>query len=215
MASSSGSKSAVGPPKSLSREEEETKHKLTRNDPREIQKYYQNFYEKNIKDGQYTKTLEEMAKIYQIATVLYDVLTTVVPAEKVDDETARYAKEVEEKKKQGEHYNILPLYAVVVKSAIMKLPEIIAAIRALRNVNNLPMPIMPEDKDNSVFDILDWLSSVFGFQMANKIHEILFSNGHRVTGGTYQTAPHGEESFLRDVITPIYEVMRKEARRNK
>ncbi|KAI8008498.1 putative callose synthase 6 [Camellia lanceoleosa] len=27
------------------------------------------------------------------------------------------------------------------------------------------MPIMPEDKDNSVFDILDWLSSVFGFQL--------------------------------------------------
>ncbi|KAI8007137.1 putative callose synthase 6 [Camellia lanceoleosa] len=85
----------------IDKEEEETKHKLTRNDPREIQKYYQNFYEKNIKDGQYTKTLEEMAKIYQIATVLYDVLTTVVPAEKVDDETARYAIEVEEKKKTG------------------------------------------------------------------------------------------------------------------
>ncbi|KAI8008497.1 putative callose synthase 6 [Camellia lanceoleosa] len=47
------------------------------------------------------KTLEEMAKIYQIATVLYDVLATVVPAEKVDDETARYAIEVEEKKKTG------------------------------------------------------------------------------------------------------------------
>ncbi|KAI8007136.1 putative callose synthase 6 [Camellia lanceoleosa] len=29
------------------------------------------------------------------------------------------------------------------------------------------MPIMPEDKDNSVFDILDWLSSVFGFQRGN------------------------------------------------
>ncbi|XP_028097416.1 callose synthase 7-like isoform X2 [Camellia sinensis] len=301
----------------LEKEEEETKHKLTRNDPREIQKYYQNFYEKNIKDSHYTKTPEEMAKIYQIATVLYDVLLTVVPAEKVDDETARYAKEVEEKKKQGEHYNILPLYAVGVKPAIMKLPEIIAAIHALRNVDNLPMPTMPEDKDKSAFDILDWVSSVFGFQrgnvanqrehlilllanidvrnkhnesyvqldgatvqqlmdkffknyrswcdylhckshiriprgydsqqleliyiglylliwgeasnvrfmpeclcyifhnMANEIHEILFSNGHLVTGGTYQTAPHGEESFLRDVITPIYEVMLKEAGRNK
>ncbi|CAL5403980.1 unnamed protein product [Camellia sinensis] len=272
--------------------EEETKHKLTRNDPREIQKYYQNFYEKNIKDSHYTKTPEEMAKIYQIATVLYDVLLTVVPAEKVDDETARYAREVEDKKKQGEHYNILPLYAVGVKPAIMKLPEIIAAIHALRNVDNLPMPTMPEDKDKSAFDILDWVSSVFGFQrgnvanqrehlilllanidvrnkhnesyvqldgatvqqlmdkffknyrswiprgydsqqleliyiglylliwgeasnMANEIHEILFSNGHLVTGGTYQTAPHGEESFLRDVITPIYEVMLKEAGRNK
>ena len=40
-------------------------------------------------------------------------------------QTARYANEVEEKKKQCEHYNILPLYAVGVKPAIMKLPEVV------------------------------------------------------------------------------------------
>uniref|UniRef100_A0A5B7C4U4 1,3-beta-glucan synthase n=1 Tax=Davidia involucrata TaxID=16924 RepID=A0A5B7C4U4_DAVIN len=296
----------------LEKEEEGTKPQLARSDPSEIQKYYQNFYEKNIKEGEYTKKPEEMAKIYQIAKILYEVLRTVVPSEKIDDETQRYAKKVEEKREQYEHYNILPLYAVGVKPAIMELPEIKAALQALCNVNNLPVLKMPEDRD-----ILDWLSSVFGFQkgnvanqrehlilllanidirnknlanyaqldsstvqhlmdktfknygswcnylhhksnlkfpqgadrqqlellyialylliwgeasnirfmpecicyifhnMANEIHGILFSNVHHVSGGTYQTAPHGEESFLRDVVTPIYEVMRREARGNK
>lgn len=39
-------------------------------------------------------------------------------------QTQRYAKDVEEKKEQYEHYNILPLYAVGVKPAIMELPEV-------------------------------------------------------------------------------------------
>nr|GMC70335.1 callose synthase 7-like [Ipomoea batatas] len=39
----------------LEREEEETKPVLAKTDPREIQKFYQNFYEKNIRDGQQTK----------------------------------------------------------------------------------------------------------------------------------------------------------------
>ncbi|KAK2983367.1 hypothetical protein RJ640_017751, partial [Escallonia rubra] len=224
----------------LEREDEETKPQLARNDPREIQKYYQDFYEKNIREGQYTKKPEEMAKNYQIATVLYDVLKTVVPFAKVDLETQRYAKDVEEKREQYEHYNILPLYAVGPKPEIMELPEIRAALRALRNVDNLPMLRMPEDRDKSINDILEWLSAVFGFQkgnvanqrehlilllanidirsnknvevydlMASEIHGILFGNVQAVSGGTYQTTARSEGSFLRDVVTPIYEVMRK------
>lgn len=37
-------------------EGEETRPQLAKNDPKEIQKFYQNFCEKNIKQGQYTKT---------------------------------------------------------------------------------------------------------------------------------------------------------------
>ncbi|XWS41048.1 hypothetical protein CRYUN_Cryun17cG0047500 [Craigia yunnanensis] len=156
----------------LEKEEDETKPILAKNDPREIQMYYQQFYLKNIPDGQYTKKPEEMAKIYQIASVLYDVLRTVVPAARVDDETERYNKEVEKKKEQFEHYNILPLYAVGVKPAIMELPEIKAALRAIRNVEGLPMTSnSPDDihqeRIKPVNDILDWLSSLFGFQKGN------------------------------------------------
>ncbi|KAG5520395.1 hypothetical protein RHGRI_033092 [Rhododendron griersonianum] len=136
--------------------------------------------------------LDEMANIFQIATVLYDVLTTVVPGGKIED-------------------------------------EIKAAIQALHNVADLPML---EDKDKSVVDILHWLSSIFGFQegneanqrehlimllanidvrnhnntegsvlMAKEIHEIIFRKHHPVA--------RDRESFLRDVVVPIYEVIRK------
>ncbi|KAI3465923.1 hypothetical protein Pfo_022586 [Paulownia fortunei] len=301
----------------LEREEEDTKPILAKNDPREIQKYYQIFYEKNIREGQYTKKPEEMAKIYQIATVLYDVLRTVVPTSKVDSETQRYAKDVEEKKEQYEHYNILPLYAVGVKPAIMELPEIKAALRAIRGIDNLPTFQMTEEKERPVNDILEWLALRFGFQkgnvanqrehlilllanmdvrnkdlqayehldsntvqqlmdkilknyqswckylhctpnlecpwgdrrqqsqllyiglylliwgeasnirfmpecicyifhhMANEMYRTLSGDVQGVTGGASQIAPPGEESFLRDVVTPIYEVLLKEARKNK
>ncbi|CAM8896554.1 unnamed protein product [Rhodiola kirilowii] len=320
----------------LEREEEETKPQLAKNDPREIQTFYQNFCEKNIKEGIYTKKPEEIAKIYQIATVLYDVLRSVVPSHRVDDETERYAKDVERKREQYEPYNILPLYAAGVKPAIMELPEIKVAIRSLRNVANLPMPrnqdipdvptsIAATDgkKDKIIIDILDWLSSIFGFQkgnvanqrehlilllanidirnknledytqtaglfqldggtvqnlvdkifknyttwcdylhceshlrfpegaerqqlellyiglylliwgeasnvrfmpecicyifhqMANEVYGVLYSNGHPVSGGAYHSGPRSDDAFLRDVITPIYDVLRKEAWRNK
>ncbi|CAA0816289.1 Callose synthase 7 [Striga hermonthica] len=301
----------------LEREEEETKPILAKNDPREIQKYYQMFYEKNIREGQYTKKPEEMAKIYQIATVLYDVLRTVVPQSKIDEQTQRYAKDVEEKKEQYEHYNILPLYAVSVKPAIMELTEIKVALRAIRDVDSLPHFQIHEGKERTVNDILEWLALRFGFQkgnvanqrehlilllanmdvryrnlqnyehlnsntvqklldkifknyrswckylhippnlecplgdrrqqsqllyiglylliwgeasnvrfmpeclcyifhrMAHDMYGTLFGNVQHVIGGTYQAAPQREESFLMDVVTPIYEVMQKEVWRNK
>ncbi|KAH9706167.1 callose synthase 7 [Citrus sinensis] len=246
----------------LEKEEEETKPRLARNDPKEIMAYYQNFYNGKIKEGQYAKKPEEMAKILQIASVLYDVLKTVVPPEKVDDQTHRYAEDVQRKREQYEHYNILPLNAVGAKAAIMELPEIKAALRALRNVQNLSMPSVttnaPHDlpEERNKLDILDWLSSVFGFQkgnvanqrehlilllanmdvrkrdladyteMAEYVYGILFGNVRPVTGDTYhgsQTAAPDEETFLRTVITPIYQALymnidyiwwKKEAKRN-
>ncbi|KAM4094928.1 hypothetical protein ACB094_06G232000 [Castanea mollissima] len=305
----------------LETEEEETKCILANNDPKEIQLFYQKFYDENIIDGEYKKKQEEMAKIFQIASVLYEVLKTVVPAGKTDEKTERYAKDVEKKKEQYEHYNILPLYAVGVKPTIMEFPEIKAALNALRNVDNLPMPRIhmthggPDDSPvvspvrvKSINDILDWLSSIFGFQegnvanqrehlilllanmlirkagdhteklkvkifknytswcnylrvekknktprdcdtkqvdliyiglylliwgeasnvrfmpeclcfifhnMAHEVHGVLFSNLHPVSGETYQEAARDEESFLREVITPIYQVLLKEVKRNK
>lgn len=66
--------------------------------------------------------------------------------------------------------------------------QIKAALHALRNVQNLPMsgvPLttnvthdLPEARDKSVFDILDWLSSIFGFQVTyswNLLLSIYFS----------------------------------------
>ncbi|XVE83628.1 hypothetical protein DITRI_Ditri16bG0102300 [Diplodiscus trichospermus] len=150
-------------------EKDEIKPQLARTDAREIQLYYQIFYEKNIKEGLDTRKPEEMAKFYRIAMVLHDVLKTVVPSSQVDYKTKKYVEELESKKEQYEHYNILPLYAVGIKPAIMKLPEINAAFQAVRNVENLPMPIVhsTSDVNLSVNDIFDWLSSLYGFQKGN------------------------------------------------
>ncbi|XVF14474.1 hypothetical protein REPUB_Repub09cG0063300 [Reevesia pubescens] len=153
----------------IEEEKDEIKPQLARTDAREIQLYYQIFYEKNIEEGQDTKQPEEMAKIYQIAMVLHDVLKTVVPSSQVDYKTRKYVKELESQKEQYEHYNILPLYAVGIKPAIMKLPEINVAFEAICNVENLPMPIAHStpDVNFSVNDIFDWLLSLYGFQKGN------------------------------------------------
>jgi len=45
--------------------------------------------------------------------------------------------------------------------------------------------------------------------MANDVYGILFSNVEAVSGETYETEEViDEESFLRTVITPIYQVIR-------
>ncbi|KAI3502028.1 hypothetical protein L1887_30059 [Cichorium endivia] len=304
----------------VEKDEERTKPRLAKGDPMEIQKFYQKFYEENIREGQYTKKPEEMVKVYQIATVLYDVMKFIVPGSKIEQKTQQYARDVEEKREQYGYYNILPLHAVGVKPAIMELREIRAALRAIRYMDNLPSVRRVGDRDKPVNDILEWLSSIFGFQkgnvrnqrehlvlllanidrrskgvedydqldshtvkhlldktfenyvswcdylrctsiidshkvppsvdrqqlhllyiglylliwgeasnirfmpeclcyifhnMANEMHRTLFRNVQAVRGGTYQAAPIGEEAFLHDVITPIYEVLRKEARRNQ
>ncbi|KAL6006417.1 hypothetical protein ACLOJK_037371 [Asimina triloba] len=125
--------------------------------------------------------LEEMAKNYQIASVLYDVIKTVAPER--DTEIDEIAREVERKREYYTHYNILPLYVTGATSPIMELPEIKAAVSALRRVDSLPKPINPystvkepskEDSflrpghgHKSVHDLLDWLWLTFGFQKGN------------------------------------------------
>lgn len=45
--------------------------------------------------------------------------------------------------------------------------------------------------------------------MANEVYGILYRNVHPVGGDADQEAVRDDESFLRDVITPIYHVLRK------
>ncbi|KAK7387022.1 hypothetical protein VNO78_27478 [Psophocarpus tetragonolobus] len=161
----------------LEKEGELTEKLVQRSDPRDLQTYYQYFYEEKIRHGEFTQRPEEVAKNVQIATVLYDVLKTTGATQNIEEKTRKYAEDVEYKRGQYEHYNILPLYAVGVKPAIMELPEIKAAIAALRKVDNLPIPVihgrpdasnddftMHVDRLKKVNDVLDWVASVFGFQ---------------------------------------------------
>ncbi|CAK8565387.1 unnamed protein product [Lathyrus sativus] len=309
----------------LEREGEITEKHTKRTDARELQSYYQTFYETKIRDGEFTKKPEEMVRNVQIATVLYEVLKTLVTPQTIEEKTKRYAADVEKKKGQYEHYNILPLYAVGAKPVIMELPEIKAAIAALSKVDNLPLPLihsrpdnddstMPMERVKNVNDILDWIASIFGFQkgnvanqrehlilllanmdirnrsasyeireetveklmattfknyeswcqyvrcksnirygvghdkqqldliyialylliwgeasnirfmpeclcyifhhMCNDVYGILYSNAIQVSGDEYQIVTRDDEHFLREVITPLYDVLMKEAKRS-
>ncbi|KAK8631694.1 hypothetical protein V6N13_028475 [Hibiscus sabdariffa] len=124
----------------LQREEVETKPILARSDAGEIQMYYKQFYLKNIAEDQNTKKPDERAKFYQIASVLYDVLRSSVPASRVDN-------------------------------------QIKAALTAIQNLEGLPTlrvhmtsddpDDIPQKRAQPVNDMLDWLSSLFGFQKGN------------------------------------------------
>ncbi|KAK9153262.1 hypothetical protein Sjap_000742 [Stephania japonica] len=307
----------------LEKEEMETQPQLARSDPREIQRFYQIFYETKIKDAANRNTPEEMAKLYQMVSVLAEVVKTVVQTDKIDDDILRYMKQVDDLQEHYAHYNILPLDILGTRPAIMELPEIKAVLRALRKVDNLPRPqaqttthdaslssLKSDKRERSVKDLLDWLGLVFGFQKGNvtnqrehlilllanidarekgqdysmeldyqtvkKLGIIIFKNyrswcaylhrdsnidneggsggqqldilyialylliwgeasnirfmpecicyifhqmAHELNEILGEQASHltirGEESFLKDVVSPIYQVLRKEARRNK
>jgi callose synthase len=47
------------------------------------------------------------------------------------------------------------------------------------------------------------------YKMAHEVYGILYSNGHPGSGETYETTTPDDEAFLRNVITPIYQVLRK------
>lgn len=53
------------------------------------------------------------------------------------------------------------------------------------------------------------LIPLFMRKMAYEVYGILYSNVHPVSGETYETAAPDDEAFLRNVITPIYQVLRK------
>lgn len=45
--------------------------------------------------------------------------------------------------------------------------------------------------------------------MANEVYGICYSHVHPVSGETYENEARDEEYFLKNVITPIYEVLYK------
>ncbi|XP_024540407.1 callose synthase 3 isoform X3 [Selaginella moellendorffii] len=151
-----------------------------RSDAREMQRFYQNYYDK------YVKALEadhqdraSLAKAYQTAGILFDVLTSVTRQDgaEVDSEMQAMNTDVTKKKKDIKHYNILPLDAAGASQAIMKLEEVRAAHDAIANVRGLPK------RKEAPSDILEWLQVMFGFQKDNVANQrehliLLLANVH-------------------------------------
>ncbi|RDX66309.1 putative callose synthase 6, partial [Mucuna pruriens] len=265
----------------FSLEGELTENLVKRSDPRDLQLYYQQFYEKKIQDGEFSQRLEEIAKNVQIATVLYEVLKIVAPPHHIEEKSKRYAEDVENKRGRCEHYNILPLYAVGVKPTIMELPEkgnmenqrehliLLLANMNIRDraessyqltrrlmqlhaetVEKLMATILKnyeswcqfvhcesnlrflEDYDKQQIELIyialylliwgeasnvrfmpECLCYIF-HHMCHEVHKILEKSPSRATTSTGLVEGRDDEYFLREVITPIYEVLRKEAKRN-
>ncbi|XP_059074532.1 callose synthase 3 [Cryptomeria japonica] len=161
------------------------KARKKKSDAREMQSFYQQYYE------QYVKSLDaaaekadraQQAKAYQTAAVLFEVLKAVTQTEaaEVDPELLKSGKDIEKKQEMYAPYNILPLDSAGANQAIMQFPEIKAAVTALRNIRGLPWP---ENYQKTDGDLLDWLQLMFGFQANNVANQrehliLLLANVH-------------------------------------
>ncbi|KAK2445017.1 callose synthase [Trifolium repens] len=135
-------------------------------DAREIQAYYQQYYENYVKalDQGEQADRAQLGKAYQTAGVLFEVLCAVNKTEKVEEvapEIIAAARDVQEKTEIYAPFNILPLDSAGASQPIMQLEEIKAAVSALWNTRGLNWPSSFEQTRQRTgdLDLLDWLRS--------------------------------------------------------
>ncbi|XP_002962019.2 callose synthase 5 [Selaginella moellendorffii] len=91
-----------------------------------MQRFYQNYYDKHVRASEADhQDRASLAKAYQTAGILFDVLTSVTRQDgaEVDSEIQAMNTDVTKKKKDIKDYNILLLDAAGASQAIMKLEE--------------------------------------------------------------------------------------------
>ncbi|EFJ23784.1 glucan synthase like 4 [Selaginella moellendorffii] len=162
--------------------ERSIRSRVKRSDAREIQSFYQQYYEQYVKalDGAEHADRAQLAKAYQTAGVLFEVLCAVNKTEEVAPEIIAMGRDIKEKKEIYVPYNILPLDVAGSSQAIMQLPEIKAAVDALRNIRGLPWSAATKQSNK---DVIDWLKEKFGFQKDNVSNQrehliLLLANVH-------------------------------------
>ncbi|KAI5072192.1 hypothetical protein GOP47_0012298 [Adiantum capillus-veneris] len=172
----------------LEKDDNETlKARSAKSDAREMQNFYQQFY------TTYVESLEnsagdnvdraQLARTYQTAAVLFDVLRAVnqQSQEMVDKDVMDKAEEVKFKTEIYVPYNILPLDPGGNTQAIIMLPEVSAALAAIRNTRGLEFgPAKPNSQE---YDVLEWLQITYGFQKDNVANQrehliLLLANVH-------------------------------------
>ncbi|KAH9779588.1 putative callose synthase 8 [Citrus sinensis] len=123
---------------------------------------------------------ERLINARRIASVLYEVLKTVTNA--VDPQALADRDSIPNKPQFYVPYNILPLDQGGIQQPIMQLPEIKAAIAAVRNTRGLPSG--PDfQKSGAFMDLFDFLHYCFGFQEGNVANQrenliLLLANIH-------------------------------------
>nr|GEV30185.1 putative callose synthase 8 [Tanacetum cinerariifolium] len=164
----------------LEQDEEVTyRRRKEKSDVREVRRVYREYKDYIIKHGG-ESTLENrdaLIKAGAIAAVLYEVSNTLTKA-------AGTQNRADNDVKRSEFYdfNILPLDQGGVHQAIMQLPEIKAAVGAVRNVQGIPF-VEEFTKVAPHFDLFDWLQHSFGFQKGNVANQrehliLLLANIH-------------------------------------
>ncbi|XP_062096562.1 callose synthase 5 [Humulus lupulus] len=148
--------------------------RVKKTDAREIESFYQQYYEHYIRalDQGEQADRAQLAKAYQTAGVLFEVLCAVNKSEKVEEvapEIIAAARDVQEKTEIYTPYNILPLDSAGASQSIMQLDEVKAAVAALWNTRGLNWPHAFEQHRQKAgdLDLLDWLRAMFGFQRDN------------------------------------------------
>ncbi|XP_021887693.1 callose synthase 2 [Carica papaya] len=201
----------------LERENTTTLAGRRKSDAREMQDFYQQYYKKYIEALQNVADKADRAqltKAYQTAAVLYEVLKAVSQTEEVEvaDEILEAHTKVAEKTQIYVPYNILPLDPDSQNQAIMRYPEIKAAVSALRNTRGLPWPHGHKKKPDE--DILDWLRIMFGFQKDNVANQrehliLLLANVHIRQFPRPDQPPKLDDKALTDVMKKLFKNYKK------
>ncbi|EXB36810.1 Callose synthase 5 [Morus notabilis] len=141
--------------------------RVKKTDAREIESFYQQYYEHYVRalDQGEQADRAQLAKAYQIAGVLFEVLCAVNKSEKVEEvapEIIAAARDVQEKTEIYTPYNILPLDAAGASQSVMQLEEVKASVAALRNTGGLNWPSSFEQHRQKAgdLDLLDWLRAM-------------------------------------------------------
>ncbi|KMT14382.1 hypothetical protein BVRB_4g071620 [Beta vulgaris subsp. vulgaris] len=191
--------------------------RVKKSDAREMQSFYQHYYKKYIQALQNAADKADRAqltKAYQTANVLFEVLKAVnlTQAMEVDREILDTHNKVAEKTEIYAPYNILPLDPDSANQAIMRYPEIQAAMVALRNTRGLPWPKDYKKKQDE--DILDWLQAMFGFQKDNVANQrehliLLLANVHIRQFPKPDQQPKLDERALTEVMKKLFKSYKK------
>ncbi|RZC67481.1 hypothetical protein C5167_011170 [Papaver somniferum] len=158
-------------------EEATIRRRKEKSDVRELKGVYHKYEGYILKfDGNFLENREQLMSARAIASVLFEVLKSVtsgIGLEGITDggDVGAYNP-----------FNILPLDCAGERQAIMQLPEIKAAVGAVRNVRGLPSADNVP-KPGATIDLLDWLQSWFGFQKGNVANQrehliLLLANIH-------------------------------------